>query len=119
MTLVLLKTTVIFFVLVSLQPTRYAHSSFIGHQNFMLQLIALKKNSLPLRRGNLLIVTRLVNEQFTAVAWLPIGIQIANHRELPTRIVLKLIQMLFIKTPRFIQGIMKLITRNPSVTLAI
>ena len=58
----------------------------------------------------------VVNGQFSAVGLLPIGIQVHNHRKSATGVVLKLIEVFFVKTAWFIPGVMKFVPRNARVT---
>jgi len=58
----------------------------------------------------------MMNKQLSAIVFVPVFIQIHDHRILAAAIILKLVQMFFVKAPSFIQGIVKFISCNSCVT---
>jgi len=59
-------------MLANFQPTRYAHSWFVGYQHLMFQFAAFEKHTFPVCGRNVLAATALVNTQFTTIVFLPV-----------------------------------------------
>ncbi|MEY4902369.1 MAG: hypothetical protein RLZZ292_184 [Bacteroidota bacterium] len=59
---------------------------------------------------------KVMNTQFAAIFGLPIGIQIHDHRVRPTAIVAKLVKVFFIKTPFFVERVMKFVACYIGIT---
>ncbi len=85
----------------------------------MRQFPAVKENALTVFRGNVLLAAGMVQAQFAAVALLPAFVQVHNHGVLPATVVIKLVNMLFVKGTRFVQGIMKFVPRYTCIAGAV
>src|ERR1700752_3094132 len=57
-----------------------------------------------------------VNHQLSAIFFFPIRIQVTDHGVLSSLIILKLIEVFFIKTSALIYGIMKLVSGDTCIT---
>src|ERR1041385_2425413 len=79
-------------------PAREAHTYTLGGQHFMLQQIASKANQSPRHRKKISTLIWKIDAKLASIGFLPVFIQITNHRKLAMIIFLKLIEMAFVKT---------------------
>ncbi len=56
-----------------------------------------------------------MDAQLAAIGNYPTGVKVHNHGVLPAAVVLKLVDMLFVKAAHFVQGVMKLVAGYPCV----
>lgn len=80
-----------------------------------MQLTTFEKHTLAALRANGLLVVGMVDAQFAAILLLPIVIEVHNHRKFAAFVVLKLVEVLGIKTAFFVESIMKFIAFNTRV----
>lgn len=106
-------------VLSGFQPAGDTHPRNIGFQYFMQQFITLKKNEFPVFRRYSLLGLFLINAQLSTISFLPIGVEVHDHRILPTVVVAKLIEVFFVKAAFFVKGIMKFVISNPCIASGI
>lgn len=106
-------------VLSGFQPAGDTHPRNIGFQYLMEQFIALKKNEFAVFRRYTLLGLFLINAQLSTIGFLPIGVEIHDHRILPTVVVAKLIEVFFVETPFFVKGVMKFVISNTCIASGI
>ena len=82
----------------------------------MLQFATFKKDTLTTEWGNGLYMVAVVNTQFTTIFRHPLLIEVQNHGKSPAFVAAKLIEVAFVKTAFFIQGVMEFVTTNAGVT---
>ena len=101
------------------QPTRNAHSWSVGQQHFVLQFVAFEKHAGALHRINRLQMIAVVDAQLSAIFFLPVGVQVHDHGECPAFVAAELIEVFFVKTTLFVQGVMEFVTCNARVAGAV
>lgn len=106
-------------LLLNLQPPRNTQPRPVGAQYLVFQFAAFEKHTFAVARRNRLYLVGVVDAQFPAIRFLPAGIQIHNHRIGPALVVPELIEVFFIKSAFFIQGIMKLISADAGIAGAV
>lgn len=104
------------FCLTYLQPTGNAHPWRLRQQDFVLQLAAFEKHTLTTEWGNGLYMVVVVNAQFTTIFRHPLLIEVQDHGKSPAFVAAKLIEVAFVKTAFFIQGVMEFIATNAGIT---
>lgn len=98
------------------QPASDAQPRLLRYQHFVFQLVAPEKHTFAVDRCYGLNVVGMVDAQFPAVLLLPFRVQIHDHGKCAAFVAAKLIEVPFVKTTCFVQGIVKLITRNAGIT---
>lgn len=104
------------FTGICFQPAGNTHPRFIGEQYFVCELTAFKEYTFPVYRRDVLQAIGMVYEQFAAIFFFPIRIEVHDHGILPAAIVPELIHVFFVETTFFIQCIMKFVPGNASIT---
>jgi len=82
----------------------------------MLQFAAFEKDTLATEWGNGLYMVGVVNAQFTTIFRHPKLIEVQDHGKGPAFVAAKLIEVALVKTAFFIQGVMKFVAANASIT---
>ena len=91
----------------------------MGQQHLVLQFAALEEHAFAADWRDGLHMVVVVNPQFPTVVFLPPGIQVEDHRIRPALVVLELVEVFFIKSPLFVQGIVKFIPRDAGIAGAV
>lgn len=82
----------------------------------MFQLTAFKENGFaPGRIDFLGSFSGMMDGKLSAVAGNPVCVEVNDHGVLPAGVVAELVDMFFVKTPRFIQSVMEFITIDTGV----
>lgn len=103
----------------SLQPTRDAQPGLVGGQDFVFQRTAFEKHTFATHRRNGLYMIVVIDAQFATILFQPVGIEVLDHRKGAVWVVLELIQVSFVKSALFVQGVVKLISRDAGVASCI